>query len=149
MWCWFHPEFFLIKSHFWLVTLTFFYCWHPFNRNCWGFNLHFRRANPRSLVKSSSNQHFPGSRRFFPTKSHIFLLLKWMNHDVFPHGNLVTSWENVSSEVVPGGDLAKVMRACCMISNSTVAGCRFREFPWEKMGTETHHSNIIMVNRSK
>ena len=33
----------------------------------------------------------------------------------------MTPWENVSSEVVPGGDLAKVMRACCMISNSTVA----------------------------
>ena len=25
----------------------------------------------------------------------------------------------VKSKVVPGGDLAKVMRACCMISNST------------------------------
>ena len=25
--------------------------------------------------------------------------------------------------VVPGGDLAKVMRACCMISNSTVPRC--------------------------
>ena len=24
-----------------------------------------------------------------------------------------------TSQVVPGGDLAKVMRACCMISNST------------------------------
>ena len=25
----------------------------------------------------------------------------------------------IKSKVVPGGDLAKVMRACCMISNST------------------------------
>ena len=29
--------------------------------------------------------------------------------------------------VVPGGDLAKVMRACCMISNSTVSCCLWQE----------------------
>ena len=30
--------------------------------------------------------------------------------------------------VVPGGDLAKVMRACCMISNSTVPlGCKLSD----------------------
>ena len=53
--------------------------------------------------------------------------------------------------VVPGGDLAKVMRACCMISNSTVARlkvitggfgmmgvCPFIEFPGEAAATEEY-----------
>jgi len=33
--------------------------------------------------------------------------------------------------VVPGGDLAKVMRACCMISNSTVAGLKKHWNNWQ------------------
>jgi len=31
----------------------------------------------------------------------------------------------IKSKVVPGGDLAKVMRACCMISNSTATSTAF------------------------
>jgi len=38
--------------------------------------------------------------------------------------------------VVPGGDLAKVMRACCMISNSTVPlGCKLILDSWKTRST--------------
>ena len=33
-------------------------------------------------------------------------------------------------QVVPGGDLAKVMRACCMISNSTVTSQQSHQSRW-------------------
>ena len=32
---------------------------------------------------------------------------------------ILVASSRAQSQVVPGGDLAKVMRACCMISNST------------------------------
>ena len=49
----------------------------------------------------------------------------------FPHfrahfASLEPSRKHRQSKVVPGGDLAKVMRACCMISNSTASWAVWR-----------------------
>ena len=76
------------------------------------------------------------------TISHLLQLARWKKQDhefweIFwnypPFGNVSISCMNIKvvlifflmdiprqTKVVPGGDLAKVMRACCMISNSTV-----------------------------
>lgn len=47
----------------------------------------------------------------------VDLSLFWRFQAPFFWGHVLS--EPLNMQVVPGGDLAKVMRACCMISNST------------------------------